>query len=190
MTEKKCSKIPHIEDKNNTNSFMDKQADYCSPLGTPMQCNLETDAVRVLQVLTHCLRDSFPTTHYLTLVCVFAVWVSGQRHMLEDSPQGLEGPGRQPDTYVQHSRRPEESCDCELHDDDDAVVWFVHVVGLSLRVRAVLQAGDNLQRAASGLHTSAVSGGRNGHKTRQMHFSTKHSPTCTTDHSATCIRDR
>ena len=46
MTEKKCSKIPDIEDKANTNSFMDKQADYCSPLGTPMQCNLETDVVR------------------------------------------------------------------------------------------------------------------------------------------------
>ena len=39
----KCGSLPHIEDPANTRSFMDKQADYCSPLGTPMQCNLETD---------------------------------------------------------------------------------------------------------------------------------------------------
>lgn len=39
----KCGSLPHVNDPTNAVSFMDKQADYCSPLGTPMQCNLETD---------------------------------------------------------------------------------------------------------------------------------------------------
>ena len=39
----KCGSLPHVKDPANTLSFMYKQADYCSPLGTPMQCNLETD---------------------------------------------------------------------------------------------------------------------------------------------------
>ena len=39
----KCGSLPHISEPSNTLSFMDKQADYCSPLGTPMQCDLATD---------------------------------------------------------------------------------------------------------------------------------------------------
>merc|ERR1712216_1042030 len=39
-----CKDLPGIADKTNKNSFMYKQADYCSPAGTPKQCNYPADA--------------------------------------------------------------------------------------------------------------------------------------------------
>ena len=39
-----CASLPGITDRTNKNSFMYKQADYCSPAGTPKQCNYPADA--------------------------------------------------------------------------------------------------------------------------------------------------
>ena len=44
VSKKACESIPHIKDANNTNSFLTKQGDYCSPLGYVKQCIYPTDA--------------------------------------------------------------------------------------------------------------------------------------------------